>query len=55
MWLLLHLRKKEGCDYIVVGRSITKKANPVETYKEIEATMSKIRCEKSHLVFTLFY
>ena len=33
--------KEQGCDYIVVGRSITKSANPVETYKEIEATMSK--------------
>lgn len=32
--------KEQGCDMIVVGRSITKSADPVETYKEIEETMS---------------
>ena len=32
--------KEQGCDMIVVGRSITKAENPVETYKEIEETMS---------------
>ena len=31
--------KEQGCDYIVVGRSITKSANPVATYHEIEKTM----------------
>lgn len=31
--------KEEGCDYIVVGRSITKSANPLATYHEIEQTM----------------
>lgn len=32
--------KEQGCDMIVVGRSITKSADPVKTYKEIEETMS---------------
>lgn len=32
--------KEQGCDMIVVGRSITKSADPVETYKAIEETMS---------------
>ena len=31
--------KEEGCDYIVVGRSITKSADPRATYHEIEQTM----------------
>lgn len=31
--------KEEGCDYIVVGRSITKSADPLATYHEIEQTM----------------
>ena len=31
--------KAEGCDYIVVGRSITKSADPAKTYREIEAMM----------------
>lgn len=31
--------KEQGCDYIVVGRSITKSENPAETYTEIEKTM----------------
>ncbi len=31
--------KEEGCDYIVVGRSITKSADPLATYTEIENTM----------------
>lgn len=31
--------KEEGCDYIVVGRSITKSADPLATYMEIENTM----------------
>ena len=31
--------KEQGCDYIVVGRSITKCADPVATYLEIEKTM----------------
>lgn len=31
--------KEEGCDYIVVGRSITKCADPLATYHEIEQTM----------------
>ncbi len=31
--------KEQGCDYIVVGRSITKSADPLKTYNEIEATM----------------
>ena len=35
----LHLRKEEGCDYIVVGRSITKSEDPYKTYNEIEAIM----------------
>ena len=32
--------KEEGCDYIVVGRSITKSANPKQTFDEIEAMMN---------------
>ena len=31
--------KEEGCDYIVVGRSITKSENPFATYTEIETIM----------------
>ena len=31
--------KEQGCDYIVVGRSITKSEDPVKTYHEIEQTM----------------
>lgn len=31
--------KEQGCDYIVVGRSITKGADPVETYHIIEEMM----------------
>lgn len=31
--------KEEGCDYIVVGRSITKSQDPLATYHEIENTM----------------
>lgn len=31
--------KEQGCDYIVVGRSITKSENPKETYCEIEEMM----------------
>lgn len=31
--------KEVGCDYIVVGRSITKSENPTETYFEIEEIM----------------
>lgn len=31
--------KEQGCDYIVVGRSITKSSDPVATYHEIENTM----------------
>ena len=31
--------KAEGCDYIVVGRSITKSVDPAKTYREIEAMM----------------
>ena len=31
--------KEEGCDYIVVGRSITKSEDPYKTYNEIEAIM----------------
>ncbi|NBK96954.1 MAG: orotidine-5'-phosphate decarboxylase [Erysipelotrichia bacterium] len=31
--------KAEGCDHIVVGRSITKSANPQQTYLDIEAMM----------------
>lgn len=38
-WLLLSFAKEEGCDYIVVGRSITKSENPTETYFEIEEIM----------------
>ncbi len=34
------LAKNEGCDFIVVGRSITKKVEPVRVYNEIEAVMS---------------
>ena len=33
------IAKEQGCDYIVVGRSITKSADPVATYHEIEKTM----------------
>lgn len=32
--------REEGCDYIVVGRSITKSADPYETYNRIEAMMA---------------
>lgn len=32
--------REEGCDMIVVGRSITKAADPVKTYKMIEETMN---------------
>ena len=32
--------REQGCDMIVVGRSITKSADPVKTYQEIEETMS---------------
>lgn len=32
--------REEGCDYIVVGRSITKSENPFETYNRIEAMMA---------------
>ena len=31
--------KEIGCDHIVVGRSITKSANPQQTYWDIEAMM----------------
>lgn len=31
--------KEEGCDYIVVGRSITKSEDPKQTYAAIEAMM----------------
>lgn len=31
--------KEQGCDHIVVGRSITKSADPFETYRTIEAIM----------------
>ena len=31
--------KEEGCDLIVVGRSITKSADPLATYHQIEAVM----------------
>ena len=31
--------KEEGCDHIVVGRSITKSAHPQQTYLDIEAMM----------------
>ncbi len=31
--------KEQGCDYIVVGRSITKSENPSETYQVIEGMM----------------
>ena len=31
--------KEEGCDHIVVGRSITKSANPQQTYFDIEEMM----------------
>lgn len=31
--------KEEGCDHIVVGRSITKSENPQQTYLDIEAMM----------------
>lgn len=33
--------REQGCDYIVVGRSITKAQDPVETFAAIEATMQK--------------
>ena len=33
------LAKEEGCDYIVVGRSITKSADPEATYTQIEEIM----------------
>jgi orotidine-5'-phosphate decarboxylase len=32
--------KEQGCDMIVVGRSITKAADPVAAYREIEETIS---------------
>ena len=35
--------KEQGCDMIVVGRSITKAENPYETYRMIEETMSNGR------------
>lgn len=35
------LAKAQGCDYIVVGRSITKSNDPVQTYHLIEDTMQK--------------
>lgn len=31
--------KEQGCDYIVVGRSITKSENPAKTYQIIEDMM----------------
>lgn len=31
--------KEQSCDHIVVGRSITKSADPLETYRTIEAIM----------------
>ena len=31
--------KEQGCDHIVVGRSITKSADPLETYRTIESIM----------------
>ncbi|NLW52759.1 MAG: orotidine-5'-phosphate decarboxylase [Tissierellia bacterium] len=34
-----NLAKDQGCDYIVVGRSITKSENPVETFEYIENIM----------------
>ena len=33
--------KEQGCDHIVVGRSITKSADPLKTYLAIEATMEE--------------
>lgn len=33
------LAKEEGCDYIVVGRSITKSEDPFQTYIDIETIM----------------
>lgn len=33
------LAKKEGSDFIVVGRSITRSENPLETYNQIEKIM----------------
>lgn len=35
--------REQGCDLIVVGRSITKSADPVKTYHEIEETISNGR------------
>lgn len=35
--------KEQGCDYIVVGRSITQSQNPLETYHVIEKTMEEKR------------
>ncbi len=35
--------REQGCDYIVVGRSITKAENPVETYAKIEEAISNGR------------
>lgn len=32
--------KEQGCDMIVVGRSVTKSDNPIETYKQIEEAMN---------------
>jgi orotidine-5'-phosphate decarboxylase len=34
------LARKQGCDMIVVGRSITKAKNPAETYRMIEKEIS---------------
>ena len=34
------LARKQGCDMIVVGRSITKAENPAETYRMIEKEIS---------------
>lgn len=33
--------REQGCDFIVVGRSITKSANPYETYEKIENMIQK--------------
>ncbi len=34
--------REQGCDYIVVGRSITKSADPLSTYHQIEAIMEEV-------------